>query len=201
MSRRRSRGTPEAHRSKHSGEPSGNGRLFYRKPIRPYIDPPEVVTDGRPDARHKALTETAQGLLAELWRRYAFAYACEMGTPVDWAGDRILGVRRQRAYQIRKESATIDDVHAWFVAAVMDAMRRGKIARGRDTAKSDVADAFFTALAGGKEYLRDLRVGFGAQSHARLEEINEGLEDHWREVNDYLVHSHLVWRMMKEEGK
>jgi hypothetical protein len=168
----------------------------------PEIRPPRVIRDYGPEVKRKALSVTAENLLIELSRRLAFAIACKYyRAPVGWAGDKILGVGQARAYEIRREQDTPDGANplAWFRKAVLDGMRRGKIARGRDTAQSDLADAFFTALGGGIPGIKDIRHKYMRQSSARLDEVNKELKEHEVEVSDYLVHSFLIYRVMRAE--
>jgi hypothetical protein len=91
MSRPHSRGTAKARQSKPPADPSGNGFLANRSAIRPRNDPPKVVTDHGPEMQGKALSLTAENLMAEYVRRCAFVFACSNGMPIDWAGDKFLG--------------------------------------------------------------------------------------------------------------
>jgi hypothetical protein len=196
------------------------------KPAR-YDDPPEVVITDRNPGRNKELSRTAENLMAEFYKRYAFALAIVDNAPVEWAGNIFLNVGKARSYEVR-DQLRHDGVYnpwIWFRDEVMKAMRQGKIARGWDTVKSPLADAFFTLLAGGRAEVKQIRLRYARQAEATVEgarradeflaaqngmaqpgsqrnfRLAKSLEPYQIEVNDYLVHSHLLWRMMKEEGK
>jgi hypothetical protein len=75
--------------------------------------------------------------------------ATEEKAPVEWAAERILGVRKARAYAILREIGAHSDLEAWLRQRVLVGLGSGRIGRGCETRQSALADAFFIALAGG----------------------------------------------------
>jgi hypothetical protein len=127
--------------------------------------------------------------------------ATEEKAPVEWAGRRILGVGRRRAYAILREIAAQGDLEAWFRLKVLDGMSRGRIGRGRQTQPSRLADAFFIALAGGAPTARCCGQSLAGNAQADLQAA--ACDDHdaaASEVRDYMVHSQLLWRLGPRQG-
>jgi hypothetical protein len=169
-----------------------------KKMIRPRMPLPEVIEDSGAPSGRKALSQTAENPLAEACRRYAFMVACNARVPVEWAGNELLKVGKVRAFEIRRELKAVDDDPAeWFRRRAMEYMKSGKIARGRDTARSPLADAFFCLLVGGS--IRKLRIRAGRQTTAKLADLNAGLDEYEVEANKYAVHTGLLWRVRDEE--
>jgi hypothetical protein len=131
-------------------------------------------------------------LLEEYLKRRIFWEATESRVPVEWAGNRLLGVKKVRAYEIIKELEECDGPCYWFRETVLQQMRKGKLPRGRETQKSKMADAFFLALAGDDfDYLKP---ELGCNPKVDLEELRRNHEEIDREILDYVVYSQLVWR-------
>ena len=143
-----------------------------RQPKGAYESAPETVVDRRPPVPQKPVTATALKLLELYYRMNAVLMATEERVPIEWIGERILGVRKARAYAIQREVAEHADLEAWFRQKVLDAMRRGRIGGGRQTKPSRLADAFFIALAGGQAEARKCAIrvsrnlGFGSWRRA-----------------------------------
>ena len=151
------------------------------------------------------LSKVAEDLLFEFYARSDFNRAQKEGIPVDLAAKRILGVSKTRAYEIAEEIYEHEDPDyaqeheyapwRWFQTVVLEKMRQKQISRGAETERSGIANAFFTALAGGRyemdrlaDRLRDgPKLDLGKVVKREQDEAN-------KEVLDYLVHSHLLWR-------
>jgi len=165
-------------------------------PKGPYQSVPDLVVDSRPPVPQRPLTAAAENLL-ELYFRYdTFLMAIEELAPVEWAGERILGVRKARAYAIQREIAEHGGLDAWFCQKVLEGMSTGRIGRGRETLPSRLADAFFIALAGSQAQARSCAQCLAGNAKADLEKAyREDLNPVASEVRDYSVHSRLLWRL------
>jgi hypothetical protein len=160
-----------------------------------FVDPGIRVIDERPPIKQRPLSSQAKELLEGYQRRVAFWWAVRtMKTPVEWAGNVHLDVKKRRAYEILDELEKYVSPQEWFEAKAWEAFQRGQIGPGRGTLTSGLADAFFTALAGGPDHLKALRDSFGARSRINLRDVLEEWHDLECEVIDYLVHSRLLWR-------
>lgn len=167
-----------------------------RQPKGPYQSVPDSVVDSRPPVRQRPLTAAAEKLLELYFRFDAFVMAIEEHTPVEWAGERILGVRKARAYEIQREIAAHGGLDAWFCQKVLEGMSAGRIGRGRETRPSRLADAFFIALAGGQAEARSCAQCLAGNGEADLQEADRDDPDPAAsEVRDYLVYSHGLWRV------
>ena len=74
-----------------------------RQPKGEYPSVPDTVVDRRPPVAQKPLTASALALLELYYRLNAFVMATEEKAPVEWGAERILGVRKARAYAILRE--------------------------------------------------------------------------------------------------
>jgi hypothetical protein len=159
---------------------------------------PEVVVDRRPPVPKKPVTASALKLLELYYRMNAVVMATEERVPIEWIAERILGVRKARAYAIQREIAAHADLEAWFRWKVLDAMRRGRIGGGRSTRPSRMADAFFIALAGGEAEARNCAQSVAEQALGKLKAGCTDRDAADFEVRDYLVHSRLLWRLVED---
>ncbi len=75
-------------------------------------------------------------------RLNVFVMATEEKAPVEWAAERILGLRKRRAYAILREIGAYADLEGWLRQRVLAGMESGRIGRGRQTRRSPLADAF-----------------------------------------------------------
>jgi hypothetical protein len=166
-----------------------------RQPKGPYESAPETVVDRRPPVQQKPITATALKLLELYIRLNAVVMATERRVPIEWIAERILGVRKARAYAIQREIGAHADLEAWFRKKVLDAMRRGRIGSGRGTKPSRLADAFFIALAGGEAKARKCALGIREHALDALPAARDVRDLADFEVRDYLVHSRLLWRL------
>ena len=89
--------------------------------------------------------------------------------PSSGPAERILGVRKARAYEIQREIAEHGGLDAWFCQKVLEGISAGRIGRGRETLPSQLADAFFIALAGGEAEARSCALPRG-QCQSRIAE-------------------------------
>jgi hypothetical protein len=172
-----------------------------RQPKGPYESVPELVVGRRPPVPQKPVTATALKLLELYYRMNAVVMATEERVPIEWIAERILGVRKARAYAIHREIAGHGDLEAWFGRKVLDAIRRGQIGGGRSTRPSRMADAFFIALAGGEAEPRNWPQRVAQHG---LGELKAGYTDRDAadfEVRDYLVHSRLLWRLVEDRDQ
>jgi hypothetical protein len=122
--------------------------------------------------------------------------ATEEKAPVEWAAERILGVRKARAYAILREIGAHSDLEGWLRQRVLSGMGSGRIGRGRETRPCSLADAFFIALAGGESEARSCARCLAGATRADLQ--GAARDDHDEaasEVRDYLVYSGLLWRL------
>jgi hypothetical protein len=157
---------------------------------------PDSVVDGRRQVPQKPLTRAARGLLEFYFRLNAFIMAIEESAPIDWAGARILGLRKTQAYAIQQEIAAQGDLEAWFRHKVLEGMSHGRIGRGRQTRSSRLADVFFIALAGGEAEARHCALCLAGNTQADLQEAAGVDPDPCAaEVRDYMVYSGLLWRL------
>jgi hypothetical protein len=69
--------------------------------------------------------------------------ATEENSSVEWAAERILGLRKRRAYAMLREIGAYTDNEGWLRQKVLAGMESGRIGRGRQTRRSPLADAFF----------------------------------------------------------
>jgi hypothetical protein len=127
--------------------------------------------------------------------------AIEEKAPVDWAGKRILGVRRARAYAILEEIGAHADLEDWLQQKALAGMNRGRIGRGRETSASALADAFFIALAGGEPEARSCANCLAGATRADLQAAaRDDHDEAASEVRDYMVYSGLLWRLRQNGG-
>ena len=98
-----------------------------------YPSVPDTVVDPRPPVPQKPLTASAVALLELYFKLSAFVMATEEKAPVEWAAERILGVREARAYAILREIGAHRDLEAWLRQRVLVGMGSGRIGRGRET--------------------------------------------------------------------
>jgi hypothetical protein len=168
-----------------------------RKGERPTV--PETVVDHRPPVSQKPLTASALALLELYYKLNVFVMATEEKAPVEWVAERILGVRKVRAYAILHEISVHGDLEAWFRHKVLAGMERGRIGRGRQTRPSPLADAFFIALAGGQSQARSCARCLAGAARADLQAAARDDDDD-DEVRDYMVHSGLLWRLRAGGG-
>jgi hypothetical protein len=174
-----------------------------RQPKGPYPSVPETVVDPRPPVPEKPLTASALALLELYYRLNTFLTAIEEKAPIEWVAKRILGVRKRRAYAILREIDEHADLEAWFRQKVLVSMGRGRIGRGRQTQRSQLADAFFIALAGGVSEARSCARCLAGTSRADLQAAARDDPDEDEaaaEVRDYLVHSRYLWRLDADGG-
>jgi len=172
-----------------------------RQPKGPYPSVPETVVDLRPPVPQKPLTASALALLELYYRLNAFVMATEEKAPVEWVAERILGVRKARAYAILREIGAHADLEAWFRQKVLVGMGRGRIGRGRQTRPSPLADAFFIALAGGESQARSCVRCLAGTARADLQAAaRDDHDEAASEVRDYMVHSRLLWRLRTDGG-
>jgi hypothetical protein len=176
-----------------------------RQPKGEYLSVPETVVDHRPPVPQKPLTASAVALLEYYYKLNAFLVATEEKAPIEWAAERILGVRKRRAYLILREIDAHADLEDWLRQKVLAGMGSGRIGRGRQTEPSPLADAFFIALAGGVAEARSCARCLAGAARADLQAAARDDEDEAdAEVRDYMVHSGLLWRLneerMKDEG-
>jgi hypothetical protein len=165
-------------------------------PSKDFVMLPKIVTDNRPFPQQRPLSHEAETLLHQYYLRAMFATALEHGTTVEWAGTWILAVGKTRAYQVRDEVNS--DPLAWFQEKAIEGMRSGQIGRGRETQSSREANAFFVALAGGKEGLDQIKGRIGFRRQLDLESaLKDMIDEVHREVLDYLVHSNLLWESLR----
>jgi hypothetical protein len=155
-----------------------------------------MVVDHRPPVCQKPLTPYALRLLELYYRLNVFVMATEEKAPIKWAAERILGLRKRRAYAILREIGAHADLEAWLRHRVLEGMGNGRIGRGRETRASALADAFFIALAGGEPEARSCARCLAGASRADLQAAaREDHDEAAAEVRDYMVHSGLLWRL------
>jgi hypothetical protein len=172
-----------------------------RQPKGEYFSVPETVVDLRPPVPQQPLTASALTLLELYYRLDTFVLATEEKAPVEWAAERILGVRKARAYAILREIDEHADLEAWFRQKVLTGMDRGRIGRGRQTRSSPLADAFFIALAGGMSQARSYARCLAGIARVDLQAASgDDHDEAASEVRDYLVHSRLLWRLGANGG-
>jgi hypothetical protein len=144
--------------------------LSARIPKGSYVDDGVLWIDDLPEKRRKPITLAAKKLLGDYQRRMAFWRAVkEMGTPIEFAGRELLGLTRGRADEILKEMP-----HGplfWFYLQFVEGLAKRSILGARETLRSNVADAFYRELAGGRNGLGSLRETMGCQSVIRLREV------------------------------
>ena len=167
-----------------------------RQPKGEYQSVPEMVVDHRPPVCQKPLTPYALRLLELYYKLNVFVMATEERAPIEWAAERILGLRKRRTYEILREIGAHADLEAWLRHRVLEAMGNGRIGRGRETRASALADAFFIALAGGEPEARSCAQCLAGASRADLQAAaRDDDDDAAAEVRDYMVHSGLLWRL------
>jgi hypothetical protein len=146
------------------------------------------------------LTDAAYALYEEFLRREAFWWAVDgRGYPVEKAGKVFLGLGRSATYKVRDELSGFDTGEStppleWFRSEAERGIREGWIGRGYDTTPSQKADAFFTALAGGKDAVDELRDRVAARGGDVMfgRVPRRGWID--RHVNHYLIVGNLLLR-------
>jgi len=185
------------------GPPRGDIRPpIARQPKGPYLTMPDLIVDRRPRYPRKPLTTASRKLLEAYYRLNVFVLALEEMAPHEWAGERILGLRRNRMYKIQHEIAEYADLEAWFRRKALEGMTRGRIHRGRVTQPSMMANAFFIALAGGVPQARALAHQVAGNSRADLVyAADDDRKAADSEVRDFIVHSRLLWRIFDETEK
>jgi hypothetical protein len=125
-----------------------------------------------------------------------FVIATEEKAPVEWVAERILGVRKARAYAILREIDAHADLEDWLRRKVLAGMGSGRIGRGRETRPSPLADAFFIALAGGQSEARSCARCLAGAARADLQAAaRDDHDEAAAEVRDYMVYSGLLWRL------
>ncbi len=130
------------------------------------------------------------------FRLNAFVMAIDERVPIEWIGEKLLKVRRRRAFQIHYEIAEHGDLEGWFRHKALEGMSRGRIRRGRATQSSRIADAFFIALAGGEPEAKCVAYRLAGNSQADLQPAaDDERQAADAEVRDYMVHSRLLWRL------
>jgi hypothetical protein len=161
-----------------------------------YQSVPDTVVDTRTPVPQKPLTASAVALLELYYKLSVFVMATEEKAPVEWAAERILGVRKARAYAILREIGTHSDLEAWLRHKVLAGMGSGRIGRGRETGPCALADAFFIALAGGESEARSCARCLAGATRADLQAAaHDDHDEAASEVRDYLVYSGLLWRL------
>jgi hypothetical protein len=181
--------------------PSDTRPSVARQPKGEYPSVPDTVVDHRPPVAQKPLTASALALLEFYYRLNAFLMATEEKAPVEWAAERILGVRKRRAYAILREIGAHAGLEAWLRQKVLVGMGSGRIGRGRETRPSPLADAFFIALAGGESQARSCARCLAGAARADLQAAaGDDPDEAAAEVRDYLVHSGLLWRLRPDGG-
>jgi hypothetical protein len=172
-----------------------------RQPKGKYPSVPDTVVDHRPPVAQKPLTASALALLELYYQLNVFVLATEEKAPVEWAAERILGVRKARAYAILREIGARGDLEAWLRQKVLVGMKSGRIGRGRETRPSALADAFFIALAGGQSQARSCARCLAGAARADLQAAaGDDPDEAASEVRDYMVYSGLLWRLRPDGG-
>ena len=167
-----------------------------RQPKGEYASVPDTVVDHRPPVTQKPLTAYALRLLELYYKLNVFVMATEEKAPVEWAAQRILGLRRRRAYAILREIHACADVEGWLRQKVLAGMQSGRIGRGRETRPSALADAFFIAFAGGTSEAKGCARCLAGAARVDLQAVvRDDLDEAASEVLDYMVHSGLLWRL------
>jgi hypothetical protein len=150
--------------------------------------------DDRPLVVQYAITKRAETLLREYLRRESFYYAVHThGAAPEWAGELLLGVRKNRAYAVLAEIRDGEYPWQWFVRHVLEGMCKGTVGRGRGTERSRTADTFFSVLAGGHQGFGKLRDMFRGSDHIDLAALRCKMPPYEREALDYLVYSNRLW--------
>jgi hypothetical protein len=120
--------------------------------------------------------------------------ATEEEAPVEWAAERILGVRKARAYAILHEIGAHADLEAWLRDKVLAGMGSGRIGRGRRTRPC--------ALTGGESEARSCARCLAGATRADLRATaRDDHDEAASEVRNYLVYSGLLWRIRPDVGK
>jgi hypothetical protein len=167
-----------------------------RQPKGDYASVPDTVVDHRPPVCQKPLTSSALRLLELYYKLNAFVMATEEKAPVEWAAQRILGLRKRRAYAILREIGACADLEGWFRQRALAGMQSGRIGRGRQTRPSALADAFFIALAGGVPEAKGCARCLAGAARVDMQEVaRDDHDEAASEVLDYMVHSGLLWRL------
>ena len=172
-----------------------------RQPKGEYASVPDTVVDHRPPVCQQPLTASALRLLELYHKLNVFVMATEEIAPVEWAAERILGLRKRRAYAILREIGAHADLEGWLRQRVLAGMESGRIGRGRQTRRSPLADGFFIALAGGVSEAKSCaRCLADAARAAMPAAVPDDHDEAASEVLDYMVHSGLLWRLRQERG-
>jgi hypothetical protein len=162
---------------------------------------PDRVLDGRPNVDGRPISDKAEELLIEYYKRFSFWRMITDGADIGWAGQVALGCKKSRATKVLQEMKALHetgDPLRWFQEKAIRMMDDGQISRGRDTLRSSTADAFFTALAGGTEGLTDIAETMKDRRVVNLDEfpLARGLDQQVEsEARDYLVYGRLMWRL------
>jgi hypothetical protein len=175
-------------------EPGSPSPATNRLAKAPYQTAPTVVRDFRPAPQRRPLSKKAENLLTEFFRRFAFWVACRSNAPVEWAGEQFLGTKRRRSYEVLKEIDEARNPHRWFILDALQLMQDGGIGRGRETEKSEMADVFFTILAGEPGKLEELRHAYYGCGSVDIAEVRRDREPHEKEAIDYIAFSNLLAR-------
>jgi hypothetical protein len=118
-----------------------------------------LVVDFLPVAQ-KPLTASALAVLELFYRLNVLVMATEEKASVEWAAERILGVRKARAYAILRQIGAHADLEAWLRQKVLVGMGSGRIGRGRQTRPSALADAFLISFNGSESPEMAARAGW-----------------------------------------
>jgi hypothetical protein len=155
------------------------------------------IVDHRPAPKMEPLSAYGEKLLIEFFRRDQFETMISLGATQAWAAKMIFDVGDGRASAIRAEMP--DGALQWFHTRAMEGIKAGKIAGGRSTLRSPLADCFFRVLAGGEGGIRDLRDSvLGPRSVVKLPDVYEGFSERVAECTEYLTASNLFWAEEEE---
>jgi hypothetical protein len=162
-----------------------------RRPKGSYLDSRRFYAESRKAPDQKPITKTSIKLLVDFHKRRAFLQAIANGAPVEWSGKELLGKVRSDSYQIRKEMP--DGAHDWFVGKFLEGLGSRKILEGAATERSDIADNFFTELAGGKKVWDSLRYDHGARAKVMVREQLRDYDVVVKQVASYGIFSHAFY--------
>ena len=118
-----------------------------------YPSVPDTVVDPRPPVPQKPLTASAVALLELYYKLSAFVMATEEKAPVEWAAERILGVRKAGLRDPARDRRTRRPRGLAPPEGARGHGERADRPGPRDPACA-LADAFFIALAGGESEAR-----------------------------------------------
>jgi hypothetical protein len=172
----------------------------YQQPGRPV-----VINDRRPEAKTFPLTDLAYRLLKEYMKREPFWWAVTgLRFSVEDAGSIYLEAARAKSYKVynellsQEEDENLTRPMSWLRSAVTLGIREGRIRRGRETESGPWANAFFLALAGGSGRAANFMGEADASGPVidiRQIPCKQQID---KEIRDYLIHSHLWWRLNGE---